>query len=202
MDPGALERTVVDYLANGARDDAAALAVRTHGPFVLGYLRAIIRELDDADDAFSIWAEAVWTGIGGFRGESTLAAWCYGVAWHAAHRVFRDPHRRRRATLSSKAAAHIVQEIRTSTASHLGTTAQTELAALRQQLTPEEQTILVLRLDRDLPWRDVAQILSTDDTIVSEAAARKRYERVRIKVRDLAAAGGLLKRRSRDGDAS
>jgi RNA polymerase sigma-70 factor (ECF subfamily) len=43
-----------------------------------------LRDRDDADDAFGRFAEDLWKGIAGFRGQSSFKAWAYRVAWHAA----------------------------------------------------------------------------------------------------------------------
>lgn len=121
-----------------------------------------------------------------------MKTWCYRIAWHAALRILRDPHQQRRRPLTTGRAAGLVQEVRTATASHLGSTAQGRVAALRRKLTSEDQNLLILRLDRGLAWRDIALILAEEGLEVSEAALRKRYERIKNRVRELAIESGLL----------
>jgi RNA polymerase sigma-70 factor, ECF subfamily len=70
-----------------------------------------------------------------------------------------------------------------------------ELRVLREQLDPEDHEILLLRLDRELPWRDIARILGGDDQITVRAAAlRKRFERTKERLRKLAIEHGLIGR--------
>jgi RNA polymerase sigma-70 factor (ECF subfamily) len=187
-----LNDTVGAHLDAGDIQAAATVVVRSLGPHILGYLRSVLRDPDDADDAFARWAENVWRGIAGFRGEAALETWCHRVAWHAAMRVLRDPYYRRRRPLPTSQASLLADEVRCTTASNLGTTAQDRVAALRRSLSPEDQTLLMLRLDRDLPWRDVAQVMAEEGVNVSEAALRKRYERIKERVRQLAVDNGLL----------
>jgi RNA polymerase sigma-70 factor (ECF subfamily) len=195
MTQGEVEREVARLLEASDAAAAASVIVRELGPQILGYLGSVLHDRDDADDAFARWAEAVWSGIGGFRGEAALSTWCHRVAYHAALRVLRDPFQRRRAELPTSQAAQLAAQVRSVTASHLGTTAQDRVAELRRALSPEDQTLLVLRLDRELPWRDVATVLAGDGVDVSEAALRKRYERVKERVRQLAVEAGLLPKR-------
>jgi RNA polymerase sigma-70 factor, ECF subfamily len=64
---------------------------------------------------------------------------------------------------------------------------------LRAMLTPEERTLLVLRLDRDLSWREVAIVLEEEQgEPVEEAALRKRFERVKERLVRLARDEGLV----------
>src|SRR5690242_20424308 len=100
-----IDRAVSAHLAAGNSDAAATAVVRALGPHILGYLRSVLHDADDADDAFARWAEGVWVGIAGFRGEASLETWCHRVAWHAAMRILRDPHRRRRLPLPTSQAA-------------------------------------------------------------------------------------------------
>ena len=74
---------VLSMLEAGDGRQAATVLLRTYGPSVLRYLRALLREEDAVDDAFSLFAEWAWTGISRFRGESSLRTWAFGVAWNA-----------------------------------------------------------------------------------------------------------------------
>jgi rhodanese-related sulfurtransferase len=56
------------------------------------------------------------------------------------------------------------------------------LAAIRAALTPEEQTLLVLRLEREFSWREVAEVLAEDGRPPPEAELRERFERIKEKL--------------------
>jgi RNA polymerase sigma-70 factor (ECF subfamily) len=56
----------------------------------------------------------------------------------------------------------------------------------------EDQTLLVLRVDRNLAWRDIAQVILGEDARPSDltrksTALRKQFERVKDRLRALAA---------------
>ena len=50
----------------------------------------------------------------------------------------------------------------------------------------------MLRLDRDLSWREVATVMSAEGEPVDEAALRKRFERVKARLAQRAREEGLL----------
>jgi RNA polymerase sigma-70 factor (ECF subfamily) len=52
--------------------------------------------------------------------------------------------------------------------------------------------MIILRFDRGLSWTEVAQVLAAGGAPVDEAALRKRFERLKKRLRELAIAEGLL----------
>jgi RNA polymerase sigma-70 factor (ECF subfamily) len=182
-----IEADALAQLDAGDTVAATTTILRGYGPEILGYLIAVLRNEDRAGDAFSIFSENLWNGLGSFKRGSSIRTWAYRIAYNAALRVVRDPQRRRAAPLGTSQVDAIVAEIRTQTALHLRTEKKAAIQALREELTEDEQTLLILRIDRNLDWREVAQILDLE-----EPALRKRFERVRDKLRTLAVERGLL----------
>ena len=70
--PATPEARVKQLLAAGDHRGAATLALREHGPKILGYLQVTLRDEADAADAFSVFAENLWRGLDGWRGERGL----------------------------------------------------------------------------------------------------------------------------------
>jgi len=66
------------------------------------------------------------------------------------------------------------------------------LRRLREMLPPDDHTLLVLRLDREMAWEEIATVLSGSGTPVTAAALRKRYERLKEKLARQARNEGLL----------
>jgi RNA polymerase sigma-70 factor (ECF subfamily) len=166
--------------ANDARE-AAALAIRTLGPPVLRYLRAILRDEDDTKDAFSHWAESVWRGLPGFRWESALQTWAHRLAFHSALALRDDAWRRHAARLEATAASRLAETLRTRTAAK----AEQRLAALRrlrEELTLEEQTLLQLRVDQGLSWVAIAGVLAEEGARLDPGTVAKRYERLKARL--------------------
>jgi RNA polymerase sigma-70 factor (ECF subfamily) len=63
---------------------------------------------------------------------------------------------------------------------------------LRERLRPVDQMLLTLRIDRGLSWTEIAEVLSTQRHPIAEPALRKRWERLKISLRKLAEANGLI----------
>jgi RNA polymerase sigma-70 factor (ECF subfamily) len=159
----------------------ATLVIEALGPQVLGYLRALLHDPEEAEDAFSVFAENVWKGLPTWRREASLRSWAYRVAWHAAGRAHRDPYRRRRERLATTMASRLAMSM-AAASRHSMERKATELDALRATLTQEEQSLLTLRLDRDLSWREVAEIMAEDGQPADEAALRQRFARLKEKL--------------------
>ena len=52
----------------------------------------------------------------------------------------------------------MVDHVRTTTALHLRSEVKDQVSRLRERLEPDEQTLLILRVDRALSWREVAHV--------------------------------------------
>lgn len=186
----AVETRGLALLDAGDPDAAATAAIEGYGAAVHGYLRSILDDPDDAADAFGLWAEDLWKGLPGFRRETSLRAWSYRLAWHAACRLRRDPFRARGARLPTSAASRLAASVAASTIATGSRRAG--LDRLRAGLPPEDRTLLTLRLDRELEWDEVAVVLSAAGEPVTAATLRKRFERLKDRLRELARAEGLL----------
>lgn len=189
-----VEEAIRARLAAEDRLGATDAAVRGYGPQILGYLRRVTHDEQAAAETFSFFCEAVWKQIGQYRGESSFLTWAYRLAWGAVCRYGDDAYRRRARRLRTTEIGRLAQEVYSSSA-RVHDEMEDRLARLRAKLTADEQTLLILRVDRDLPWRDIAVIVATDDEPVDEAALRKRFERLKAKVRKLAEADGVLQAR-------
>ncbi len=179
-----LEATIEVLLDQGRAHDAMTAAVRGYGPAVLGFLVSSLKDKDTAKDVFSQACENLWRNIAGFRRECAFGTWFYVLAWNAAKNQLNEAHRRRVRRLQTSEISQLVAPIRSTGVSHL----RGEAARLRDSLTPEERTLLILRIDRAMPWGDVARVMEVDEPVL-----RKRYERIRRKLKRGAEAGGLIK---------
>src|SRR5262245_55805282 len=163
--------------------------MRIHGPQVLRYLRTLARNEEDANEMFSIFSEHLWKGLPAFRRECAVGTWAHKLAWHAATRFFQDPYRKRARALASVEYSRMAQAVRTTTALHLRTAVKDKMARLRGSLDPAEQTLLALRIDQGMTFEDIAEVMSAE-----APALRKRFERLKDKLRKLACDQGLIPR--------
>jgi RNA polymerase sigma-70 factor (ECF subfamily) len=66
------------------------------------------------------------------------------------------------------------------------------LDRIRLQLGDDERKLLVLRVDRALEWEQIAAALSSNGVAVSPDTARRRFDRLRQRIANLARTEGLL----------
>ncbi len=189
-----LEAEIGGLLEAGDLPSAAAAILRGYGPSIFSYLAALARDEDRADDAFSQFCEDLWRGLPGFRRDASVRTWAYRLAWHAWLRNERDAFRRRGRPLVTEEISRLAAEVRSTTAVHLRSEAKDAVARLRMQLSPAEQSLLVLRVDRGLSWSEVAVVMSTADENLDAQTVAKRFQRVKNKLRELAEDAGLLGR--------
>jgi len=185
-----LDADIKGLLERGDAASAATRAVEALGPSVFGYLCSLHEE-DDAKDVFSVWAEDLWRGLPSFRGDASLRTWSYRLAWHASCRFRRDPFRRRREEIPTSAASRLAASVASRSGLAPGSRRE-RLERLRAALTPDEQTLLVLRVDRELEWEEIAAILSEEGVPVASPALRKRFERLKEKLAGLARTERLI----------
>jgi len=187
-----IEQQIGSCLDRGDVKQAATEALRGYGPQILAYLAGVLRDDEAAAEVFSEFSEDLWRGIGAFRRESSFRTWAYRLAWNAARQLARDPFRKRGRRLMTSEWSAIAQEIRSSAAAQREFEIQGRLAKLRTALHPDEQSLLILRVDRELSWKEVAQVMSESETPLDEAALRKRFERLKARLHKMAKKEGLL----------
>ena len=173
---------------------AATLGIRGYGDELLGYLGALLRDESDAADAFAIVCTKIWKTLLAFRWDCSFRTWAYTVARNAGLTIVRDPYRRKRSDIEDAEVSGIAAEIRSRTATYLRTETKDRFAEARASLAPDDQTLLVLRINRGLSWREVARVLGDASDDGSEepsdaelgkraAALRKRFERLKEELR-------------------
>ncbi|MFV8756395.1 RNA polymerase sigma factor [Nannocystaceae bacterium ST9] len=176
--------------------DATTLVMQRHGRELLTYVVAIARSETDGSEAFSQFTEDLWRGLPRFRWQSSVRTWCYTLARNALFRVRRKARRAGLAIALSDAPEleRAAEQVRSATITYLRTQVKDEVAALREQLSPEDQAILILRVDRKLGWTDVARALADEGEELSDAelkrrsaTLRKRFGRIKAELKRLLA---------------
>lgn len=198
-----LEAEIRRRAEGGDLAGAAEHALRGYGREIFEFLAALHRHDDDAAEVFSLFAEGLWRGLPRFAWRSSFRTWAYGVARKASLRFRRDARRRaaRAAPLPDASRLEaIVAEVRTATLSWLRTDRKSRFAALRESLPPEDQALLLLRVDRQLSWLDLARVLHEDDATPLEGEAlkreaarlRKRFQLLKEKLYEMGRREGLV----------
>jgi RNA polymerase sigma-70 factor (ECF subfamily) len=205
-DRDALEARIRTACRDGDKKGAATALLEGYGQELLGFLIAHMHDRDAAAEVFSQFTEDQWRGLDGFRWQCSARVWSYTLARNAASRYLKDARRRRRHVPLSKAGplSAIEERVRTATLAVMRTDTKSRMAELRERLRPEDQSLLILRVNRKLEWKEIARILShdagavADDILAKEAVTlRQRYQAVKERLRRMAEEEGLL---STDGD--
>jgi len=184
----------------GNFEGAATEAIQGYGPEILGFLANLLQDHEEASEAFAHACEDMWAGIEGFQWRCRFRTWVFAVARRAYQRYLSRERRWRYRRLSEVTEPQVLaNKVRTATSPYLRTENKTRLSELRCQLSEPEQTLLILRVDRNLPWKDLARVMSGPDrnldetTLVRHSATyRKQFERAKARLRRLATEAGLL----------
>jgi RNA polymerase sigma-70 factor (ECF subfamily) len=181
-----LESAIRDRFDAGDLRAAATLAVEGYGAEVCGYLATILRDEDQARDVFADTAAELWKDLPRFRWEASLRTWLYTLARHRLAAHLARAERQRWVGLSdAPEVAALVAAARTTTVPWKRTEVKDEVSRLRDSLSVDDQTLLILRVDRGMSWREVAAVLDEPQ----EAALRKRFERIKERLRALVGSG-------------
>jgi RNA polymerase sigma-70 factor, ECF subfamily len=187
-----IDSEVRRLLDRGEVDRATELALRAYGSELIGWLCAVLPRDADAYDAFSHASEALWKSLPTFASRCSVRAWCYMLARQAIVRIKTRPSER--AELVSRSSLFEIA------VSNVWNTTRREqvrnddiYTQIRKTLDEEDEMLLILRVDRNLAWRDIALILdgepADDDALTRRTAGlRKQFERVKLRLRELAAA--------------
>jgi len=178
-----LEAAIRERFDAGDLRGAATAAIEGFGPEVCGYLAAILRDQEQAREVFAETAVDLWKGLPAFRWEASFRTWLYTLARHrlAAHLKRGDRHRM--VALSEVPEAEALAAVaRTTTVPWRRTEVKDAVTQLRDSLPVDDQTLLILRVDRKMSWREIAHVVGE----AQEAALRKRFERIKDRLRALA----------------
>jgi RNA polymerase sigma-70 factor (ECF subfamily) len=181
MDPrtrAQFEARIKQHCEADELDDAATVAIKAYGPEILGYLVSVARSEADAADVFSTFTEDLWKGLGKFRWEASFRTWAYTIARNAFRRLGRDQHRKpgRQVPLSqSPEILDAAEKVRTETLKYLRTEVKDGVARLRERLDPDDQTLFILRINRRMPWKDIAQVMLDEGEEPTKSALDRKY---------------------------
>ena len=176
---------------------AVSEVLRVLGPDMLGFLSRVMGDDDDADEVFAAVSERLWRSIASFEWRSSLRTWVHVIARNEMGRFRRGAQRHVHARVSELAS--VIAAVQTETRGRQLSALEQAVARLRDELPEEDRALLVLRVDRELPWDEIALAFSedpercTDEERKREAARlRKRFQLIKDRLARRARAEGLL----------
>jgi RNA polymerase sigma-70 factor, ECF subfamily len=192
------ERAIQLHCAEGNYDQAIAAAWKEYRTEMLHFLVGALRDEDAAQEVFSAFSEELWKGLPGFRWESSFRTWGYRLLRAACFKYMRSPKRREQ-PVSSPIPAEKPNDSRTATNPWQKTDVKDGFSALRETLEPDDQMVLLLRINRKMAWTEIARIMDDGEEPMTEEAVRKKaaalrqnFHRIKDQLRKLAVERGLL----------
>jgi RNA polymerase sigma-70 factor (ECF subfamily) len=182
---------------------AATLTIEHYGSELLGFLISHLRDEDAASEVFADFSEAFWKALPSFEWRCSIRTFAYKLARRTAGRYRKRARRRDRADVLSELSqlSVAVDRVRTATMVYQRTEVKDRFQQLRAELSEEDQTLLVLRVDRGLSWLELAEVMSADEAapdaerLKTEAARlRKRFQLAKVRLSQLIEEAGLLER--------
>jgi RNA polymerase sigma-70 factor, ECF subfamily len=199
-----IEREIRFHCDAGEHEQAATFLLRKYGREILRFLLSRLDDEEASGEVFSQFTEDLWRGLAGFRWKCTARVWSYTLARHAASRYIADARRRRarEAPLSRAGPLSAIEaKIRTQTLAAARSEIKGRVAELRARLPLDDQTLLILRVNRGLGWKEIAQVMTDapdgsrapSAAVIDREAARfrQRYQTIKQKLRAMASEAGL-----------
>jgi RNA polymerase sigma factor (sigma-70 family) len=194
-----LDQRVRELLAAGETEEATNEALRVLGPDILGFLYRTFRSDADAEDVFAAVSVRLWRSLERFEWRCSLRSWVHVIARNEAQRFRRGVRRHEGGRVPISELVDLIAAVTATTRTRHQGDRELALARLREELSEEEREILVLRVDRELPWDEIALAFSEDPEHCTaaeirrlSAALRQRYQSLKKRLAERARAAGLL----------
>jgi RNA polymerase sigma-70 factor (ECF subfamily) len=181
-----VDSRVSRLVRSGHLREGADLLVTVVGSELRPFLHRLLGEAALAEEAYSTTCERLWRGLATFRWECSLRSWAYIVARREAARC-----RARQARIAARQTTlSAAENVRVPTGSRpaLSTTRRDQLELLRESISDEDRDLLVMRVERGLPWKEIAASFLDEgvqdaESIVRESARlRQRFRAIRGKL--------------------
>jgi len=177
---------------------AATEALDAYGSEVFAYLLNVMGSESDASEVFSQVGEDLWRGLPKFAFRCSIRTWLYVLARHAMARFRRSPWNRAGRRAGDEQLEAVVAHTRTLTKPWLKTDVKDRWRSLRESLAPEDRSLLVLRVDRQLEWKEIARVTLGEENLAGADLTResdrlkKRFQLLKDDLRRRARAAGLI----------
>jgi RNA polymerase sigma-70 factor (ECF subfamily) len=200
LERSASEHTIRSAFDAGRLEGATKATLEAYGAEIASFLSLRLRRSSDTQEVYSMFAEDLWSSLPKFAWRCSMRTWSYTLARNAAARYLAAQSRYAGRITSVSCLDRLPQEPEhpSTPIAYLRTSVKDHFKRLREELEFEDQTLLVLRVDRGMSWRDLAITMlgdsGADDPTVDRESARlrKAFERVKVELRRLAVRDGLI----------
>jgi hypothetical protein len=171
-----LEQGVRHLAASGRVPRAVEMVLSVHGAELFGFLVAVLHDQRQAANVYADASKAMERALGS-------ATWTCSVRTFAYAIVRRELVRHRRLNPGPRRERRLDSVSPQSTRPRRPVAVSTAVAELRRRLADEDRELLILRVDRQLDWEDIA-ISSLGWDATREALAQE-AARVATRVREI-----------------
>ncbi len=185
----AVDAEIKALLANEDYDAAAEAVVRHFGGSILGMYNGVFHNEALAQDTFQFFSIQLWQALPSFKSESAVFTWVYTIARRCIGKVRRKVNLKEVALETQDRNNLVAKWTRTATAEWRNTATKDRFKEVCQDLDEHERTLVMLRIGEELSWKEIARIVSDDETLAdpsklraASATLRKRFERVKTKL--------------------
>ena len=153
--------------------EATTLVLRNLGPEILGFLSAVLGDVD-GDEVFAAFSESLWRSLATYRSRCGIRTWAYMLARHEISRYRKGARRHQPPRVRISELADVLQEVH-----ETYTTRRATLTRLRNELSIEDRELLILRIDRELSFDEIALLFVEDPGTPDEHALHREAARLR-----------------------
>jgi len=153
--------------------EATTLVLRSLGPEILGFLSAVLGNVD-GDEVFAAFSESLWRSLAAYQSKCGIRTWAYMLARQQIARHRKGARRHQQPQVRISELADVLQEVR-----RTYTTRRATLTRLRNELSIEDRELLILRIDRELSFDEIALLFVDDPGTADEQALRREAARLR-----------------------
>ena len=187
----AIDARIIEHLEAQAYEEAAEIAITEYGPGIFGMYMGVFHDEAAAQDAFQQFSVQLWQSLPSFQNRSAFFTWAFTIARRTISRSLNRPELRVEQRLPTLQERNLqARWARTSTAEWRNTATRNRFEAMCAELDPEERTLVMLRIDQEMSWKEIAVVIADDDEPLdgaavtrSASALRKRFERIKNKMR-------------------
>ena len=133
----------------------------------------------DGEEVFAVVSENLWRSLRTFEWRCSLRTWVHVIARHEIERFRRSARRHAEGRVPISQLAEVIAAVQTESRSVQGSARQSVISRLRDELPEDDRALLVLRVDRELPWDEIALAFVEDPERCTHAAGRREAARLR-----------------------
>jgi RNA polymerase sigma-70 factor (ECF subfamily) len=193
-----VEAELARLIAERSFDRVATRTLEAYGDEVYGFLVSHLGNESDATEVFAQMGEDLWKGLPTFGARCSVRTWLYVLARHAASRFRRAPWARKDRRTGDSKLDDMIARAHTGTHPWQRTDVKDWFSTLRETLDLDDRTLLTLRVDRGMPWGDIARVTLDEEEPDAKALKRetdrlaKRFQLLKEQIRRKAKEMGIL----------